>query len=152
MSTDVKAKSYLTEIQPLSQVFDYPLKIRESHLDTFGHINNAVYLEIYEEARWELLTGRGYGMKDVIKTGHGPTILEINIKFLREVRNREDVVIKTFVTGMDGKISRVRQVMMNSRGEEASMADFTFGLFDLKARKLVEPTEAWKNALGLLPR
>ena len=33
-------------------MFSYKVKIRESHLDTLGHVNNAVYLVLFEEARW----------------------------------------------------------------------------------------------------
>ena len=46
----------------LGRVHDYQLVIREQHLDTFGHVNNAKYLEILEEARWDLITGNGYGL------------------------------------------------------------------------------------------
>lgn len=31
----------------------------------------------------------------------------------------------------------------------ASEAIFTFGLFDLKARKMISPTPEWKSAIGL---
>ena len=45
--------------------FVYETLIRESHLDTFGHVNNATYLQLYEEARWELITRNGYGLAKV---------------------------------------------------------------------------------------
>jgi acyl-CoA thioester hydrolase len=45
----------------------------------------------------------------------------------------------------------LRQVMINEKGEEAAIADFVIGLFDLNARKLIEPTPEWKHALGLKP-
>lgn len=36
----------------LGPIHEYPVVIREHHLDTFGHVNNAAYLDILEEARW----------------------------------------------------------------------------------------------------
>ena len=42
----------------LGSVHEYALVIREQHLDTFGHVNNAKYLEILEEARWDLITAQ----------------------------------------------------------------------------------------------
>ncbi len=38
----------------------YPVTIRETHIDSLGHVNNAVYLTLFEEARWEWITAGGY--------------------------------------------------------------------------------------------
>src|SRR5678815_336967 len=59
--------------------------ISEAHLDSFGHVNNARYLELLEQARWDLITERGHGIDVIRRTRSGPTILEINIRFLREL-------------------------------------------------------------------
>ena len=67
------------------QTFKYAVVIRENHLDTFGHVNNATYLQLLEEARWEFITSRGYDLNYVQKVGIGPVILEINMKFLKEL-------------------------------------------------------------------
>jgi thioesterase III len=34
------------------RIFEQAILIREEHLDTFGHVNNARYLEIFGQARW----------------------------------------------------------------------------------------------------
>lgn len=129
--------------------FEHEVLIRETHLDIFGHVNNAVYLQLFEDARWDIISNRGYGIEKIQETGQGPTILEIRIQFLKEVRNRDKIVIKTWVLNQSKKITTMRQVMVNDKGEDACVADFVFGLFDLRARKLVEPTAAWKHAIGL---
>lgn len=128
---------------------EYEVLIRETHLDTFGHVNNAVYLSLFEEARWDIVTKRGYGLKEVHRDKLGPTILEVNVKFRREIRNRETIRIRTSVVSQQGKITTLRQVMINSAGEAACIADFVVGLFDMNTRKLVEPTPEWKRALDL---
>jgi acyl-CoA thioester hydrolase len=133
----------------LGSVQEYPLVIRESHLDTFGHVNNATYLVILEEARWELITRNGYGLDEVMRTGIGPTILEINLKFQRELRNRQQVTIKTWMDAYVGKIGQVVQQIVDADGNLCCEALFTIGLFDLAARKLIAPTPEWLKALGL---
>jgi acyl-CoA thioester hydrolase len=65
-------------------IFEYEVLIKEQHLDSYGHVNNATYLALYEEARWEAITQRGYGYKTVHETGLGPIVLEVNVKFLKE--------------------------------------------------------------------
>ena len=48
-------------------VHEYELLIHEAHLDTFGHVNNAKYLEVLEEARWDFITRNGYGLDEVVR-------------------------------------------------------------------------------------
>lgn len=125
----------------------HTLLIRESHLDTFGHVNNATYLQIFEQVRWDIIDGGGYGVEKIRKSGLGPIILEIGIRFHREVRLRETVTIVTKPEPWtSGKIMRMTQVMLNEAGEEACTATFVFGLFSLEQRKLVTPTAEWLSA------
>lgn len=129
----------------------YEIMILERHLDTFGHVNNAVYLEILEEARWDYITGHGYGLKEVMATGIGPTILEINLRFQRELRNRQKITIKSWVESYAGKVGKFAQQILDEKGDVACDALFTIGLFDVKARRLIRPTPEWIQALGLTP-
>lgn len=127
---------------------EYEVLIRETHIDTFGHVNNATYLTLYEEARWELITRNGYGLPEVQKSKQGPVILEVNLKYMKELRLREKLRITTEMIDYPGKVGRLKQQMFKEDGSLASEAVFTFALFDLKERKLIEPTAAWKKAIG----
>lgn len=128
--------------------FSYPLTIREQHLDTFGHVNNATYLTLFEEARWELITQNGYGLSYIRETGLGPTILEINIKFLKELRLRDEIIIESKMISYEGKIGKITQTMLR-KNEPCCIAEFTVALFSISERKLVLPTPEWLKAIGL---
>ncbi|MCB0407657.1 MAG: acyl-CoA thioesterase [Bdellovibrionales bacterium] len=128
---------------------DYVITIREHHLDTFGHVNNATYLELLEEARWELITQRGYGLAKIQKDLKGPVILEVQLKFLKELRLRQKVRITTEVLDYKGKIGHMKQQMIHEDGKLAAEAIFVFGLFDLAKRALIDPTPEWNFAIGL---
>lgn len=127
----------------------YDLLIREHHLDSYGHVNNATYLEIFEEARWEVITERGYGYKEVHSSGFGPVILEINIKFLKEVILREKVRISVQAEPFNGKVSRIKQKLIKEDGSVGTELDLLYGYFDLNNRKLVAPSSEWLRAVGL---
>lgn len=127
----------------------YKILIRESHLDTFGHMNNATYLALYEEARWERITQNGYGLATVQSRKQGPVILETTVKFMNEIHLRETITITTEMVDYNKKIGRLKQQMIKEDGRIASEAVFIFGLFDLKERKLIDPTPEWKKALGM---
>lgn len=133
----------------MSTLTPYSLVIKEHHVDSLGHMNNATYLALYEEARWEVITSRGYGFQEVQKRRQGPVILEINIKFLREILLREEITITVEMLDYKGKIGRMRQQMLKEDGTVASEALITYGLFDMKERRLIEPTAEWKQAVGI---
>lgn len=127
----------------------YEITIRESHLDSFGHVNNAAYLTLFEEARWEYITRNGYGLKRVQELQQGPVVLELSVKFKKEITLRERIKITLKLVSQKGKISRFRQEMIKEDGTIATELELTFGLFDLKTRQLIDPTPEWKKAVGL---
>ena len=135
----------------LGAVHEYRMLILEKHLDTFGHVNNASYLEILEEARWDLITRNGYGLDEVHRLRIGPVVLEAHLRFVRELQNRQAVTIRSWLESHSGKIGRFAQQILCDDGGLCCDAMFTIGLFDLTARKLIRPTPDWARALGLRP-
>lgn len=132
-----------------STTYLYPIVIKEIYLDTFGHMNNATYLTLFEEARWDLITKNNYGLKEIREKGLGPTILELHVRYLKELRLRDEVNIETQLISYQSKIGKIQQKML--RGTEiCCVAEFTIALFDLKERKLVLPTPEWLQALGII--
>lgn len=121
----------------------YELTIKEHNLDTFGHVNNAVYLQLYEEARWAYITARGYGLKEVQTLRKGPVILEAHVKFFKELKLRERIRITFDVVGKPGRITQIKQQMLKDNDEVASELLVTIGFFDLDERKLIPLSEAW---------
>lgn len=139
-------------IDPKNKTFEYAVTILESHLDTFGHVNNAVYLQLFEQARWDFITKNGYGLKRIQETGKGPTILEINIRFKREIKLRTQIIIKTQTSGFEGKIGTIHQWMESVNPLDGAVivhseATFKIGLFDVRERKLIAPTDEWLKAV-----
>jgi thioesterase III len=132
-----------------SVLHEYEMLIKEHHLDTFGHVNNATYLELLEEARWDYITANGYGLDTVRALRRGPVILEVALKFKRELGNRQRIRILTGIETYEGKVGTMFQNIVDQEGQLYCAAHFVFALFDLDARKLVEPTSEWRKALGL---
>lgn len=125
----------------------YPITILESHLDTFGHVNNGAYLVLFEEARWDLITSNGYGLARIQELGLGPVLLEVQLKFRKELRLRQRVRIETQMVSCSKKICVIHQKMIDETGTVCSTADITLGLFDLRTRKLVVMTDEWLKAM-----
>jgi YbgC/YbaW family acyl-CoA thioester hydrolase len=127
----------------------FPILIRETHLDILGHVNNAAYLRIAEEARWQWLAESGYGVEKMMQTGMGPVILELTIAYKAELRLREDIDVQTRLLSWQKKVGVLEQAFVRKDQSVAALITMRFGLFDLKARKLVVPTGDWLQALGI---
>lgn len=130
--------------------FSYPMTILESHLDTFGHVNNATYLVLFEQARWEFITQNNFGLDQIQQQGLGPTILEIKLTFLKELTLRDTITIESKMLNYGTKVGTMSQSIMRD-GDLCAQAEIVFGLFDLSKRKLIPPTNEWLVAIGLAP-
>ncbi len=133
--------------------FESTYLIRETHIDIFGHVNNATYLQIFEESRWDYLTAHGYGLTQIQHFKKGPVMLECRIRFLKELHARDEIILTlenaTTESKAQQKVFQLRQQMIDSQGELACDAVFSYGLFDIHTRRLIEPTYEWKMAMGI---
>lgn len=132
-------------------VYEYELTILEHHLDTFGHVNNAVYLSLYEEARWDFITKNGLGINQIMESKIGPVLLDLNLTFKSELNNREKIkIISEARPEMRNKfVMVIDQKMVKENGKIASTITLSVGLMDLNLRKLITPNKEWLKALGL---
>src|SRR3954463_7447271 len=127
-------------------VFEQTIVIREEHLDTFGHVNNARYLEIFEQARWDLITENGFGLDRVRASGTGPVILEVTLRFLREITNRQQLVVRSTLDSYEGKIGKMTQLLLDETGQVCCEGKFVFAQWDTRTRKIIAPTAEWRRA------
>jgi acyl-CoA thioester hydrolase len=73
---------------------EYRLTVRGYELDSFGHVNNAVYLNYIEQARWQILHDLDlldyfFGNKLIM------VVTELNIKYIQEAKLFDDLVVRT---------------------------------------------------------
>jgi YbgC/YbaW family acyl-CoA thioester hydrolase len=122
--------------------------IDKSFLDNYGHVNNARYLDLFEMARWEVLDQNLMGREFVADSATGPVILEVTVRFSREIGDDETITVETRSRRKDDRIFYFDQVMKNKSGEICSKALFTAALFDMKTRKMIRADEQWLKAFG----
>ncbi|MCX4785093.1 MULTISPECIES: acyl-CoA thioesterase [unclassified Streptomyces] len=117
--------------------FSVDVTVRGYELDTQGHLNQAVYLQYAEHARWELLRAAGLSQEKLLASGVGPVALETTVKFLRELRGGDRVrVTCRFVYGA-GKTFEVAQQILKEDGTVAAQVTGVAGMLDLTARRLI---------------
>lgn len=130
-------------------IHEYSLTIVEHHLDFLGHVNNATYLQIFEEARWDLLRQMGFSKKELATYQISPIVLEVHVRFRRELLLGKHIKIRTEFKNIDKRIHEIYQTIHDG-SENFCDAKFIVGIFDLRERKLISPPSIWKEALATM--
>lgn len=69
------------------------IRVRTYELDSFGHVNNAVYLQYFEEARAEYLRLMGLSFDDFAATGTQFVITEARVRYVASARSGDALLI-----------------------------------------------------------
>jgi len=108
------------------------IKVRGYHLDMFGHVNNARYLEFLEEGRWALLDGR-VDLKALLSRQVGISVVNIDISYRRSAVLGAVLELFAKVDKIGEKSAVVYQeIRMKGSGDLVADARVTFVLTDLK--------------------
>ncbi|MGD6742389.1 acyl-CoA thioesterase [Streptomyces sp. BH106] len=130
----------------MAEQFSVPVEVRGYEIDVNGHLNQAVYLQYAEHARWSFLQRAGLDDRALLGRGVGPVVLETNIRYLRELRAGEVVDVSCAFEFGDGKVFRVHQSIRKADGTVAAEVSAVSGVMDLSERKLVKnPGEIFKE-------
>ncbi|MFH8337584.1 acyl-CoA thioesterase [Streptomyces sp. AM6-12] len=121
----------------MSEPFSVRVTVRGYETDVQGHLNQAVYLNYAEHARWSLLQAAGIGQTALVRTGVGPVVLETTIRYLRELLAGDELDVTCAFEWTAGKTFKVHQELRKTDGTLAAEVTGVGGLLDLKARKLV---------------
>jgi YbgC/YbaW family acyl-CoA thioester hydrolase len=72
------------------------ITVRGYELDSYGHVNNAVYLQYLEHARWEMI--REMGIVDYLRSrDHFLVVTETHIRYMREANLFDELEIQSSV-------------------------------------------------------
>lgn len=135
----------------MSEPFSVRISVRGYELDTQGHLNQAVYLQYSEHARWELLRSAGIEAETLLASGVGPAALETNIRYLRELRAGDQVDVTCAFEWAEGKTFRLRQQVRRTDGVVAAEITTVAGLLDLTRRRLIADPGGYLRALAGKP-
>jgi acyl-CoA thioester hydrolase len=74
--------------------FTATVGVRTYELDSFGHVNNSVYLNYIEEARSEYLKQMGLTFHDFARCGVQLVIVESYVKYISPARYGDEIEIR----------------------------------------------------------
>jgi YbgC/YbaW family acyl-CoA thioester hydrolase len=79
------------------KTYSCPIEVRGYELDSFGHVNNATYLNYLEFARWKMLGEEGITLEWIQREKRWPVIASVEIKYLKPTFMGDPLVVKTRV-------------------------------------------------------
>ncbi|MFF9090880.1 acyl-CoA thioesterase [Streptomyces sp. NPDC014991] len=135
----------------MSEPFSVRVTVRGYETDAQGHVNQAVYVNYAEHARWSLLSAAGVTQARLIGRGVGPVALETTIRYRRELLAGDEIDITCAFEWGGGKTFRMSQEIRRTDGTVAAEVTAVAGLLDLEVRRLVADPGAVFEELAAEP-
>ena len=113
------------------------IKVRGYHADFYGHVNNARFLEFFEEARWSKLENV-LDLPQLVKKGQVFLVVNINVNYRRAVPVGETILVGTTVEKIGNKSVALKQeIVFKENHEVAADAIVTFVIQDASGKAAV---------------
>lgn len=73
--------------------------VRSGEIDSFGHVNHAVFLHYFEHARFEALEAAGFRWPLLQENDWHIYVVRIEVDYLAQARRGEGLVVRTWAEG-----------------------------------------------------
>ncbi len=104
----------------MKKSFKYQFQVRGYELDSFGHVNNAVYINYLEQARWEIV--QKLGLLDSLKENNSfLVVVETSIKYVKEMRIFDNAYVESSMIGR-GFFIDFKQDIFDEKGKKVAKA------------------------------
>lgn len=77
-------------------VSETPITVRGPELDSFGHVNHAVFLNYLEHGRFEALEKSGLSWSRLDETGRSIFVVRIEVDYLEEAKRGQQLLVRTW--------------------------------------------------------
>jgi acyl-CoA thioester hydrolase len=93
----------------------YRLTVRGYELDSFGHVNNSVYLQYAETALWNFFKVNGL-LNVIVEEGLFPVVLESTQRYIHELKLLDEVRIDTELSCSGGIVNYKHNIINTNTG------------------------------------
>jgi YbgC/YbaW family acyl-CoA thioester hydrolase len=104
-------------------VFEVRVRVRSYELDSFGHLNHAVYLNYFEYARFQALEEGGFPLDVLESRGEGVHVVRVEVDYRREARLGTEFLIRTRVEDARNSSMTLRQMVVDPLDPEVVFAE-----------------------------
>lgn len=127
------------------------LRVRGYHLDGYGHVNNARYLEFLEEGRWAYFDERPRLATFLFRGDLAFVAVNLNIDYRRAAVVGDDLEVLTRLSEIGSRRARIHQEIRRAAdGKTVASADITFVLVDVATGRAVTIDGEIREAMAQL--
>lgn len=116
------ARTSLAPPSPDTPVAETVIGVRTSELDSFGHVNHAVYLTYFEHARFEALAEAGFDWGLLSERGWAIFVVRIEVDYVAEASRQDRLLIRTWADSFRRTSMVLGQVMVRADDPDAVVA------------------------------
>ena len=127
----------------MSTIHTCTIHARGYELDSFGHVNHAVYIQYLEHARWEMLRSEGVTLETFKNWSRWPVIAGIQASYLKPVFLGDELQIRTRMTARS-RVSFTFEQEIWRASEKVFQAQVTGVMVNEQGRPAAIPEEMEK--------
>ncbi len=96
---------------------------RSYELDSFGHVNHAVFLNYFEYARFQTLSDGGFPPQRLEERNEGVHVVRVEVDYRKEVRLESEIEIRTAAIDAGSSSMTIGQRMVDASDGQALFAE-----------------------------
>ena len=90
---------YVTKPADGVPVAETAITVRSGEIDSFGHVNHAVFLHYLEHARVEALEAAGFPWTALAERGWQLYVVRVEVDYVAEARRGDRLLVRTWADG-----------------------------------------------------
>lgn len=114
------------------------IRVRGYELDSYRHVNHAVYLSYLEHARWQYLASRGLTLKRLDELKRWPVVAKLEIDYLKAAFMDDELVISSRLVELSKASLRIEHEIRRE-GVVITRARLRAGIIDENGRPAAAP-------------
>ena len=111
------------------------LTVRSYECDSYGHVNNAVYLHYLEFARMEFLKQIGFDYKGLVANGYFLYVSHIDIRYKESAVLDDKLIIEVESVKFGAVSGTFHQIIRKEDGSVSAEADVTWASVDSRTHR-----------------
>jgi len=135
----------------MSFEFTTTVEVRYNDLDTYGHVNNAIYGTYVEEARVDYLeTVVGGATADITGSGEetGMVVANLELDFEHPIRTRDEVTVGVRVPRLGEKSFPFEYEIRTANGDVAATGETTMVAYSRGEGASVPIPDSWRESIA----
>lgn len=123
------------------------LQVRTYECDSYGHVNNAVYLNYLEFGRMDFLKQIGFDYDGILKAGYYLYVSHVDIYYKASAFFGDTLTIESYSSKMGAVTGTIHQRIINQNGVLCAEADVTWASVTTEGKPSRIPAEYMVDGL-----